>query len=170
MATGVGAGYLLRHALAIAVLPVTVAVVVPVWLARRNDVTLALGDGPGAVAMLVAGVGLAGVGLLLFVGSVGRFAAEGRGTLAPWDPPRELVISGPYRHVRNPMISGVTLMLFGEALVLRSRAHLLWACLFLAANALYIPLVEEPALARRFGDGYREYCRQVPRLIPRLKP
>jgi protein-S-isoprenylcysteine O-methyltransferase Ste14 len=113
MATGVGAGYLLRHALAIAVLPVTVAVVVPVWLARRNDVTLALGDGPGAVAMLVAGVGLAGVGLLLFVGSVGRFAAEGRGTLAPWDPPRELVISGPYRHVRNPMISGVTLMLFG---------------------------------------------------------
>jgi protein-S-isoprenylcysteine O-methyltransferase Ste14 len=54
--------------------------------------------------------------------------------------------------------------------VLRSRAHLLWACLFLAVNALCIPLVEEPGLARRFGDGYREYCRHVPRLISRLKP
>ena len=68
------------------------------------------------------------------------------------------------------MISGVVLVLFGEALVLLSRPHFEWALIFLGINAVYIPLVEEPLLAQRFGAEYREYCRYVPRLLPRWRP
>jgi protein-S-isoprenylcysteine O-methyltransferase Ste14 len=113
---------------------------------------------------------LIGIGVALFVATLRRFAGEGEGTLAPWDPPRRLVVRGAYRYVRNPMISGVLMVLAGEALVLLSRSHLLWALLFFVVNALYIPLVEEPMLARRFGERYNEYCRHVPRLVPRLRP
>ena len=122
------------------------------------------------MAVQVTGVLLLAAGLLLFASSLRRFVTEGEGTLAPWDPPRRLVVRGPYRHVRNPMISGVVLVLFGEAAVLLSRPHVMWALIFLAVNALYIPLLEEPFLAERFGDAYREYCRHVPRLLPRLRP
>jgi protein-S-isoprenylcysteine O-methyltransferase Ste14 len=161
---------LLRHALAVVVCPFTVAVLVPLWLARRGGLMPALAGSAAGLAMQTAGLAVAAVGLALFVTSLHRFATEGRGTLAPWDPPRELVVRGPYRYVRNPMISGVLLVLVGEALVLRSRSHFLWACTFFAINAVYIPLLEEPDLARRFGDSYREYCRHVPRLLPRLRP
>ena len=61
-------------------------------------------------------------------------------------------------------------LLFGEALLLLSRPHLTWALVFLGINSLYIPLLEEPLLARRFGAAYREYCAHVPRLFPRLRP
>jgi protein-S-isoprenylcysteine O-methyltransferase Ste14 len=160
----------LRHALAIAVLPFTMAVLVPVWLARREDVRLTLATSASGLLLQVCGLVLLALGLVLFVASLRRFAVEGRGTLAPWDPPRELVVRGPYRYVRNPMISGVLLVLVGEALVLRSQPHLGWAAIFFAINATYIPLLEEPGLESRFGEPYREYCRHVPRLLPRLRP
>lgn len=161
---------LLRHLIAIAVLPFTVAVLVPLWLARRTGATLAVGANVPRVALQGLGVVLLGIGLTLFVASLRRFVTEGEGTLAPWDPPRRLVVHGPYRYVRNPMISGVVLVLFGEALTLLSRPHLLWALTFLGMNAVVIPLVEEPGLVHRFGPAYREYCRHVPRLLPRLRP
>jgi protein-S-isoprenylcysteine O-methyltransferase Ste14 len=161
---------ILRHALAIAVLPFTMAVVIPVWIAQGEDLTLAPATSATGLAVQVCGLVLLVLGLTLFVASLRRFATEGRGTLAPWDPPRELVVRGPYRYVRNPMISGVLLVLLGEALVLRSRPHLVWAGIFFAINATYIPLLEEPDLEARFGGRYREYCRHVPRLIPRLRP
>jgi len=107
---------------------------------------------------------------VFFSTSLRRFATEGQGTLAPWDPPRALVVRGPYRYVRNPMISGVLLVLLGESLVLHSAAHALWTLCFLGLNLLYIPLIEEPQLARRFGASYQEYCRHVPRVVPRLRP
>jgi protein-S-isoprenylcysteine O-methyltransferase Ste14 len=160
----------LRHALAIAVLPFTMAVLVPLWLARRAGLIPSVATSAGGLAMQAAGVFLLAVGLALFVASLRRFATDGHGTLAPWDPPRELVVRGPYRYVRNPMISGVLLLLLGEALVLRSRSHFLWACAFFAINAVYIPLLEEPDLEDRFGEAYREYRRHVPRLLPRLGP
>jgi protein-S-isoprenylcysteine O-methyltransferase Ste14 len=68
------------------------------------------------------------------------------------------------------MISGVVFILFGEALALRSSAHLTWAVMVLAVNLVYIPAVEEPMLAERFGGSYREYTRHVPRMVPRLRP
>jgi protein-S-isoprenylcysteine O-methyltransferase Ste14 len=160
----------LRHGLAIAVLPFTMAVLVPLWLARREGLTLAAATSPAGLLVQVWGLALLALGFTLFVASLRRFAVEGHGTLAPWDPPRELVVRGPYRYVRNPMISGVLLVLIAEGLVLRSRAHLGWAAIFFAINATYIPLLEEPDLEYRFGERYREYRRHVPRLIPRLRP
>jgi protein-S-isoprenylcysteine O-methyltransferase Ste14 len=161
---------ILRHLLAIAVLPFTVAVAVPVWIARRYGVVPAMGRSFGEIALQGAGVVILGLGLVLFGASLWHFATEGRGTLAPWDPPRVFVVRGPYRFVRNPMISGVILCLFGEALVLRSQPHASWAATFVVINLIYIPLLEEPQLESRFGDSYREYCRHVRRFIPRLRP
>jgi protein-S-isoprenylcysteine O-methyltransferase Ste14 len=161
---------LLRHLLAIMVLPFVVAVVIPIWVGRRNHVTLALNATPLQHIEQFVGLCLVLIGLLLFVSSLRRFAGDGKGTLAPWDPPRQLVVSGPYRYVRNPMISGVLFVLFGEALILLSPPHLSWALTFLVINAIYIPLLEEPQLRSRFGASYAEYCDHVPRLIPRLWP
>ena len=161
---------LLRHLLAIAILPFSVTVLVPVWLARRNGTALGPGATPPALLAQAAGGALLIIGLILFVASLRGFDREEAGTLAPWDPPRRLVVRGPYAYVRNPMISGVLFVLLGEALLLLSRPHVEWALIFLLINAVYIPLLEEPLLLERFGDGYREYCRHVPRLLPRLRP
>ena len=161
---------IIRHLLAIAVLPFSVTVLIPVWLARRSDIPLAVGSDAREIAGQSLGAVLLGLGLLLFGATFRKFDRDGQGTLAPWDPPRRLVVRGPYAYVRNPMISGVLLVLFGEALVLLSRPHLEWALLFFAINAVYIPLLEEPRLRERFREEYREYCRHVPRLLPRLQP
>src|SRR5688572_1254666 len=118
---------LLRHLLAVVALPFVVTVVIPMWLARRNGITMGVAAGLPQLLLQLVGLGVLGVGVLLFVSSLRRFATEGQGTLAPWDPPHRLVLRGPYRYVRNPMISGVVFILFGEALVLLSRPHLTWA-------------------------------------------
>jgi protein-S-isoprenylcysteine O-methyltransferase Ste14 len=133
-------------------------------------VVLTLATASPALVAQFAGLCLLLVGLTLFVSSLRRFATEGEGTLAPWDPPRRLVVRGPYRYVRNPMISGVVFVLFGEALLLVSVAHLMWALAFLVVNLIYIPLLEEPQLKRRFREEYVAYCRHVPRLVPRMRP
>jgi protein-S-isoprenylcysteine O-methyltransferase Ste14 len=161
---------LLRHLLAIAVLPFTVTVLVPFWIARRYAVAPALGRSAREVVLQLVGCAVFTVGLLLFLGSLRRFATEGKGTLAPWDPPRALVVRGPYRFVRNPMISGVIFVLFGQALGLLSLPHGVWAAAVLILNLLYIPLVEEPLLEQRFGESYRVYRRNVRRFLPRLRP
>ena len=160
----------LRHLLSIAILPFTMAVLIPLWIARSWGTDLALGSGVAELAIQFIGLALLALGLTFFSWSLRRFAVEGKGTLAPWDPPRELVVHGPYRYVRNPMISGVAMVLFGEAAILRSWPHAIWALTFTAINLIYIPLVEEPELAGRFGESYREYCRHVPRLFPRATP
>jgi protein-S-isoprenylcysteine O-methyltransferase Ste14 len=161
---------LLRHLLAIALLPVVVTVLIPVWVARRNGVRFAAAPTAPALIAQFGGLCLVLIGLVLFLSSLRRFAGDGKGTLAPWDPPRQLVVTGPYRFVRNPMISGVLFVLFGEALILLSRPQLTWALIFLLINAAYIPLLEEPQLRARFGAAYDEYCDHVPRLVPRLRP
>jgi protein-S-isoprenylcysteine O-methyltransferase Ste14 len=161
---------LVRHLLAIAILPGTVLVLVPAWIARRYGVVPAIGRSVAQQAVQFVGLSLLIVGLLLFFASLQRFATEGKGTLAPWDPPRTLVIRGPYRFVRNPMISGLIFILFGEAFVLLSLPHGVWAAAVLVLNLVYIPLVEEPGLERRFGESYREYRRHVPGFLPRLRP
>ena len=161
---------LVRHLLAIALLPLTVAVLIPLWIARANRITLAVGRSPLEIFAQVIGIVLLAIGVFLFTWSLKRFASEGDGTLAPWDPPRKLVVHGPYRYVRNPMISGVVFVLFGEAGILLSPAHVALAVTVLIVNLIYIPLVEEPQLLRRFGDAYSEYCKHVPRLLPRARP
>jgi protein-S-isoprenylcysteine O-methyltransferase Ste14 len=91
---------LLRHVRSFAILPFTMAVLIPWWIARRSGVTPALGQSAGELAIQLPGLVVLGVGLVLLAASLRRFAAEGEGTLAPWDPPRKLVVRGPYRYVR----------------------------------------------------------------------
>jgi protein-S-isoprenylcysteine O-methyltransferase Ste14 len=111
-----------------------------------------------------------GMGTLLLAACIFEFAMSGRGTLAPVDPPRHLVVRGLYRFVRNPMYLSVTTILLGEVLLTRSPALAwYWAIWFLAANAFVVGY-EEPALGRRFGSQYDEYARRVPRWIPRFRP
>jgi protein-S-isoprenylcysteine O-methyltransferase Ste14 len=160
----------LRHLFAIAILPFTVTILVPVWIARTNHVGAAIGVNALEVLIQVAGVITLVAGLLLFGASLWQFAVHGRGTLAPWDPPRHLVVQGPYRYVRNPMISGVLFVLVGESLLLLSWPHAAWTGVFFCLNATYIPLLEEPLLRGRFGEAYTEYCRHVSRLLPRVTP
>ncbi len=160
-----------RHLFSIAVLPFTVAVLIPLWLRKGRDPTgFAVPPSTGETALMFGGAALIALGLVLFASSLRRFANDGKGTLAPWDPPREFVVTGPYRYVRNPMISGVVLILFGEAALMQTREQLMWAVTFLGGNAIMIPLVEEPLLRRKFGTAYEEYCRHVGRLIPRVRP
>lgn len=110
------------------------------------------------------------VGFVLAVSTVRLFPKLGNGTPAPWDPTTRMITSGPYAYVRNPMITGVVLILAGEALMLGSWAVGIWALVFLALNMFYFPLSEEPGLRKRFGKEYEEYCQNVPRYIPRLTP
>jgi protein-S-isoprenylcysteine O-methyltransferase Ste14 len=117
----------------------------------------------------VVGGLLIGLGLALVVWTATLFAKVGRGTLAPWDPTSRLVVRGPYRYVRNPMITGVGTILAGQALLFRSWGIAVELAVFGLVNAIYFPLVEEPGLRRRFGDEYEEYCSRVPRWLPRVR-
>ena len=106
-------------------------------------------------------------GALLALWCIATFVARGRGTPAPFDPPREFVAAGPYRYVRNPMYIGGFGVLLGAGLVLGSPSILGSAVLFLLAMHLLVLLYEEPTLASRFGDPYRRYKSSVHRWLPR---
>jgi protein-S-isoprenylcysteine O-methyltransferase Ste14 len=162
--------WIVRHLIALAVLPVSIAALIPLWLADRDRMTLSVGSSVTDLLLQACGLVALSLGLTLFLASLWWFVSQGRGTLAPWDPPRHLVVQGPYRYVRNPMISGVVMVLFGEAGVLLSIPHLAWASIVLGINTVYIPLIEEPSLRERFEEEYRVYCQHVPRLFPRLRP
>src|SRR5713226_709709 len=96
------------------------------------------------------------------------FTFTGRGTPAPIDPPKELVVKGLYRYVRNPMYVGITLILTGEALLFESAVLFLYAGFLFVCAHLFIVFYEEPTLRRLFGAPYESYGKSVPRWIPRL--
>jgi protein-S-isoprenylcysteine O-methyltransferase Ste14 len=162
---------MLRHLLSILFLPFLVVVIVPYWLLTTfAAIDTRWGNGAFIVWLLrAAGVALIICGLVLFSWCVSLFARVGQGTLAPWDPTRTLVTVGPYRFVRNPMISGVAQMLIGQALLWGSWMVGIWACLFVLINHIYFVLWEEPGLGKRFGEAYRVYKADVPRWLPRLR-
>ncbi len=161
-----------KHVQAIVLLPFTVAVVIPaVILYFSGTGRMALHrPAPWNVLMLVGAALLIGLGLALFVTTVRMFVQIGRGTLAPWNPPQRLVVVGIYRHVRNPMITGLLCVLLGEAVFFGSLSLLGWFGFVAALNLLYIPLVEEPRLKKRFGEDYARYKANVSRWIPRTTP
>lgn len=107
-----------------------------------------------------------GLGLGVYLKCVWEFATQGRGIPAPLDHPKQLVVTGLYRYVRNPMYLGVLLVLLGEALFFQSTAFLLYALAWLALVHLNVLLYEEPNLTRTFGDSYRHYQVSVRRWIP----
>lgn len=161
-----------KHFRAILLLPVMALIVIPaglLFLTRSTGVLLisSLATHPFSI---VLGLVFAFMGSGLVISTIRLFIRHGDGTLAPWDPTQKLVNSGPYLFVRNPMISGVGLMLLGEALIFRMPALGLWTLIFCIANVIYIPLFEEPRLRQRFGQAYLDYQQNVPRWLPRLTP
>lgn len=148
-----------------------VAVIIPLLLILSQGLNPLWGlPVPLNLLLLALAITFILVGLWLFYQTVRLFATVGQGTLAPWDAPQKLVVVGIYRYVRNPMISGVIAIMLGETLLSGSRALLVWSVVFITVNMIYIPLLEEPTLERRFGDSYREYKKHVPRWLPRRVP
>ncbi|MDP1890693.1 MAG: isoprenylcysteine carboxylmethyltransferase family protein [Gemmatimonadaceae bacterium] len=144
------------------VIPLTVAGFVP-WLLL--DQTLPRGVTPWRLVFLLP----MAAGLLLGLWSVVLFAVTGRGTLAPVDPPDIFVARGPYRVTRNPMYVGVVLWLVGLAALSGGRMLAWYAFAVLAWLHLFVVLVEEPGLRRRFGGSYESYARNVPRWLGRRR-
>lgn len=138
-------------------------ILVPYWVVGRR---LQLNWSGASVAgwLLVA----AGVALYLMCAFWG-FALRGRGTPAVFDPPKKLVVQGPYRIVRNPMYWSVASVMLGEALFFRSLRLAEIGIIFFLTTMLFVLVYEEPILRRKFGAEYEAYCRQVPRWFPRLR-
>ncbi|HEY3056392.1 MAG TPA: isoprenylcysteine carboxylmethyltransferase family protein [Thermoanaerobaculia bacterium] len=115
---------------------------------------------------------LMSIGGLIVLRCVFDFAWRGLGTPAPFDPPRNLVVTGLYRWVRNPMYVGMGIFLIGEALLLPSirQEMLIMVIILWVVVTLFIVVYEEPTLRRMFGDDYDRYCRNVRRWLPRLTP
>jgi protein-S-isoprenylcysteine O-methyltransferase Ste14 len=115
------------------------------------------------------GLAVGGCGALLAFSCVYVFAIRGRGTPAPFDPPRIFVPTGPYRFVRNPMYIGGAAVIAGAGLLLQSSAILLLAGGFLLFFHAFVLLYEEPALRARFGESYVQYTKSVRRWLPRFR-
>ncbi|MCZ6488968.1 MAG: isoprenylcysteine carboxylmethyltransferase family protein [Acidobacteria bacterium] len=166
----------MRHLKTILILPTTATVIIPatiLWFTGGPDFGWSLGWStafPVSLALLLAGCALICAGLTLLGKTIHLFATIGKGTLAPWDPTQKLVVQGPYRHVRNPMISGVWCILLGESVLLGSVPVFIFALLFVTINHVYFITSEEPGLMRRFGEEYLLYRNAVPRWVPRLTP
>jgi protein-S-isoprenylcysteine O-methyltransferase Ste14 len=152
----------MRQLRAILLLPGMVAVVIPATILYFTGISQPRSVILGSLFMIL--------GLTLMVWTNRLFSTVGKGTLAPWNPPEKLVVRGVYRHVRNPMITGVFCILLGEAIFFGSPWLLAWFGIFAAVTMIVIPLAEEPGLAKRFGEDYHLYKQNVPRWIPRLKP
>lgn len=156
----------LWSALFLVIAPGTVAGLLP-WAISGWNLEPAFFDFP---AIRAIGILLIGLGLVPLVESFARFALEGLGTPAPILPTRHLVVSGFYRHVRNPMYVGVVGIILGQALLfgdirLLAYAGLVWLCVH-----AFVLGYEEPTLRRQFGGEYDTFRKHVPRWIPRLRP
>ena len=155
----------LRTALFTLLVPGTVLVLIPAGL-------LATGLGPSFTLGPARWVGL--VPLALGVAVIGvcfvEFIRRGRGTPAPYDPPRELVVTGLYRYVRNPQYVGVLVAVVGEALVSGAPILLGYAGLLAIGYHVFVRYYEEPRLGRLFGEAYAGYREAVPRWLPRWSP
>ena len=130
-----------------------------------------VGDGlPDATALRVLGVVLIVAGLAVVIHAYARFALDGIGTPSPMAPPRELVVTGAYRYVRNPMYVATAAVIVGEGLLLRQPILLVAAVVYCAALAVLGIKFEEPLLRARFGPAYDAYRAAVPGWLPRLRP
>ena len=107
------------------------------------------------------------IGFAMLVWCFWDFVQKGKGTPAPIEPPKELVVSGLYNHVRNPMYVGVTSILIGHFLWFGFWNLLIYAAVIVLAFHSFVTLYEEPNLRQRFGAAYEAYCQRVPRWIPR---
>lgn len=146
--------------------PGTVAALVPWWISRWRTLPPFF----GFAAIRLVGVVLIVAGLPMVLDSFARFALEGMGTPAPVAPPQRLVVGGLYRYVRNPMYVGVLAVILGQGLLLGDARVLSYGAVVWLSFHLFVLGYEEPALRRKFGADYLNFCANVPRWIPRLKP
>ena len=160
-----------RHLISFLVFPVTMTLVIPALIVIPAGVPARDVGAPLTIALITVGAPLIAGGLTMLIWTVVLFDRLGEGTLGVGNvmgEPVRLVVRGPYRHVRNPMISGVLCILLGEAAVTGSGWLLGWFAIFLTFQLIGIRFWEEPHLIRRFGGQYLEYRRNVPRWIPRI--
>ena len=148
----------LRALISFLVLPGTVAGLVPVWIVSTDR-----GRGHG----LLLGVVPLAIGAVILLWCVRDFYVSGKGTLAPWDPPKRLVIVGLYRFTRNPMYVGIVLLLVGWGLLAASPWLAGYTVILAIAFHLRVVLYEEPRLKKQFGNEWASYAAAVPRWLPR---
>ncbi|HEX6035729.1 MAG TPA: isoprenylcysteine carboxylmethyltransferase family protein [Anaerolineales bacterium] len=152
----------LRSLLFLVLAPGTVAGYIPLVLLRQGPQIQT-----GILAYLAFPFWLVGGVILLW--SFWNFLAQGRGTPAPIDPPKELVVVGFYRYVRNPMYVGILAMIIGHFLWFGYWSLLIYAILVFTAFHTFVTYYEEPTLKRNFGAAYEEYLKRVPRWIPKIR-
>jgi protein-S-isoprenylcysteine O-methyltransferase Ste14 len=142
-----------------------VLVYVPRWiLGPEGRANLATGPARYGAVLLI------GAGTFLMLWCWYEFATRGRGTPMPIDPPRRLVVAGPYRHVRNPMYVAGLLVLVGQALLYGAVSLVWYAAAFALVTHLFVVAYEEPTLGRQFGADYEAYRAAIRRWVPRLRP
>jgi len=154
---------LLRSLFFTFLLPGTVTVLIPYWIVSSRDFRLF------SRWFQYLGIPLILIGAAGLLACIWQFFSEGRGTLAPVDAPRELVVRGLYKYVRNPMYVFVVTILIGEAILFTSTAIIVEAVIFIVLAYLFVLFYEEPALHRQFGESYEKYTQRVGRWIPRLR-
>ncbi|MBQ1613813.1 MAG: isoprenylcysteine carboxylmethyltransferase family protein [Selenomonas sp.] len=147
---------------AILLLPFNVTVIIPALLLWYTGYQWCMPAG----AQLVLGIIFFCGGFCLFIKTTLLFHNVGKGTLSPWAPPERLVIQGPYKRVRNPMILGILFILLSEALLFSSCCIFIYALIFFVINCVYFKTVEEKRLLERFGQDYRAYRDSVPMWLP----
>lgn len=152
---------LLRATFAFLALPTLVAGVIPALMAVGT---------PIARKMIVPGSALLTVGAVVLLWCVRDLLVSGRGTLAPWDPPKHLVVEGLYRFTRNPMYVAVLTIVFGWAVLFHSAWLLLYTVALAVRFILRVRWHEEPWLQRHFGPEWEAYARRTGRWLPRLRP
>jgi protein-S-isoprenylcysteine O-methyltransferase Ste14 len=156
----------LGSAVFFAVAPLMVAYIAPWWIAGWKMAAPFFNE----PLFQAAGFLLVLAGSVPLIESFARFALVGLGTPAPIAPPKRLVVTGFYRYVRNPMYVGVLAVILGNGLILGNATVFGYAVVVAIAFNLFVLGYEEPALSRQFGADYLEFCRHVPRWLPRLTP
>lgn len=156
-----------NHLISVLIAPATMTVFIPALIVAFAGINAPdPGTGTGLMLIVTGGV-LVAFGLWFLVWTVLLFDRVGEGALAVGTP-IHLVVRGPYRRVRNPMMTAVFSIQLGTAAIAASPWLLAWFALFCTLVVIAVPVFEEPHLARRFGADYDAYRRHVPRWIPRV--
>jgi protein-S-isoprenylcysteine O-methyltransferase Ste14 len=150
---------IIKSTLITLLMPGTVILLIPYFILHHHDGM----NWPAVSGLPVLGAVTGLAALVCLLHCIWSFGMHGKGTLAPIDPPKALVVQGLYGYTRNPMYLAVTVVLLAEALFFQTVSLLVYAaCVFLAFH-LFVVFYEEPHLRMQFGNSYTEYCNRIPR-------
>lgn len=142
--------------------PGTMTILIPRWLLAAEP------SAPTAVLRYAGLIPLA-IGVAIYLWCAWDFATFGRGTPVVFDPPKNLVVRGLYKYVRNPMYVGILSILLGETVLFTSLKLMIYFAVLGLIFHTFVVLYEEPALRKQFGESYRKYFAQTPRWVPNLR-